>query len=341
MLEIAKIAETAKEVPQNPQEKLNPKFFETTEKQEIGKLNPKFMDYVPKNIEYTELGREAMGSELDRFGRVIGELKSTNNDLSDANSSIMKIQNQLADNFTRNEINNTKELNEIFLELIETSDKLSYIEHKDYINLNDLEDIKNRIDIISNAHLDDLEDAYRDLYGDTENSVEDNAENESEYPSSYEERIKETPREGERGHWEGERGESKYIPTDSDIIDILKEYGLDGIEYKNGIPDFSKVSESTVEIDNMTDNRNTGKDSNFAQCDKKAAEQWNEQQRDGRTDWTGDDVKKWREDNNYSWHERNDMKTCDLVPTDVNLYFGHIGGVGEYKKSNREEGFDE
>ena len=26
------------------------------------------------------------------------------------------------------------------------------------------------------------------------------------------------------------------------------------------------------------------------------------------------------------------MKTCDLVPTEVNDYFGHLGGVAECKK---------
>jgi len=160
----------------------------------------------------------------------------------------------------------------------------------------------------------------------------------AEYPSTYEERLKKTPCEGDKGHWEGERGESKYIPTDPEIIDILKKYGLDGIEYKNGVPDFSKVSESTVEIDNMTDNRK----SNFKQCDEKCAEKWNKEGRDGKTDWTDRDVANWRRENGYCWHERNDMKTCDLVPTKINSYFGHLGGVGEYNKTKlKDGGFDE
>ena len=56
-------------------------------------------------------------------------------------------------------------------------------------------------------------------------------------------------------------------------------------------------------------------------------------------------MKKWREENGYSWHERNDMKTCDLVPTKVNDYFGHLGGVAECKKrdaaQNNGGDFDE
>ena len=165
---------------------------------------------------------------------------------------------------------------------------------------------------------------------DMEKSESDVNEN---YYSTYEERIKQTPREdSERGWYEGDRGESKFIPTDKEISEILEKYGLDGIVYKDGIPDFSEVSESTVEIDNMTDNRAD----NFSQCDEKCAEQWNKEGKFGKSDWTARDVANWRKENGYSWHERNDMKTCDLVPTKINDYFGHLGGVSECKKRDSE-----
>lgn len=153
---------------------------------------------------------------------------------------------------------------------------------------------------------------------------------ESDYLSTYEERIKQTPtdKNTERGQYEGERGESKYISSDENINNILDRYGLDGINYHDGIPDFSKCSESTIEIDDMTENRAK----NFKQCDEKCAEQWNNERKDEKTDWTPRDVAKWREENGYSWHERNDMKTCDLVPTEINDYFGHLGGVSECRK---------
>lgn len=155
-----------------------------------------------------------------------------------------------------------------------------------------------------------------------------------EYYSTYEERIKQTPREdSDRGQWDGERGESKYTPNDEEITQILEKYDSDGVCYEDGIPDFSDVSESTVEIDNMTESRAD----NFKQCDQKCAEQWNKEARDGKTDWTARDVKEWRQENGYSWHERNDMKTCDLVPTKINDYFGHLGGVSECKKRDMDE----
>lgn len=166
----------------------------------------------------------------------------------------------------------------------------------------------------------------------TENPDQRDVKN--DYYSTYDERLNQTPVENsDRGEWSGERGESDYIPSDEEVKDILSKYDKDSITYNDGIPDFSEVSESTVEIDNMTDDRA----GNFRQCDEKCAEQWNKEARDGKTDWTARDVKEWRQANGYTWHERNDMKTCDLIPTKVNAYFGHLGGVSENKKKNDAE----
>ena len=149
------------------------------------------------------------------------------------------------------------------------------------------------------------------------------------YYSTHEERLQHTPKEiSDRGEWQGERGESKYIPNNSEVKDILENYKVDGITYKDAIPDFSDISESTVKIDRMTEIR----PDNFKQCDGKCAEQWNKQGHDNRTDWSARDVYNWRKENGYTWHERNDMKTCDLVPTKVHESCGHLGGVSECKK---------
>ena len=155
---------------------------------------------------------------------------------------------------------------------------------------------------------------------------------EGDYLSTYKERIDRTPNEsGERGQWEDVRGESTFYPSNSLMKSLLKEFGLEGIQYTHGIPDFLKCSACTVEIDNMTEKRH-GIEGNFAQCDQKCADMWNKDGQDGKDDWTARDVQKWREENGYSWHERNDMKTCDLIPTKVNDYFGHLGGVAECKR---------
>ncbi len=158
-------------------------------------------------------------------------------------------------------------------------------------------------------------------------------ERDNPYCSNYEERLKQTPRESsERGEWSECRGESEFTPNDREVQDILDKYKKESIEYGDAIPDFSEVSESTVEIDHMSENRAE----NFRQCDEKCAVQWNAEHYEGKSDWTPRDVSQWRKENGYSWHERNDMKTCDLIPTKVNDYFGHLGGVSECRKRDAE-----
>ena len=176
------------------------------------------------------------------------------------------------------------------------------------------------------------------------------------YYNSYETRLSKTPLDSLRGHWEGERGESKYVPSDETAEgkaarDKLAEKGMDGIEYKYAEPDFSECAEATVEISDMTENRSNYYDGdgnlkrgNFSQADSKCAEQWNESQRDGKTDWKAADVRNWRRENGFSWHERCDTRTMDLVSQEIHDYFKHYGGCAECKvrdAANLGGGFDD
>ena len=176
---------------------------------------------------------------------------------------------------------------------------------------------------------------------------------------SYEARLDKTPVNGERGSFDGERGESIFRPSDETeagarALAKLEECGLEGIEYKNAEPDFSKCALATVKIDDMTPNRWDYIDDdgnmqygNFSQADMKCAELFNTQKKDGREDWTASDVQELRQnpDNWYTWHERCDTKTMDLVPYDIHSYCTHSGGVAECKMRDTVEtfggGFDE
>ena len=144
----------------------------------------------------------------------------------------------------------------------------------------------------------------------------------NECVSTYEEQIKQTPREG----WAGERGESVCIRE-------TEAFGTVHVKYVNGIPDFSPYSIEVVEITNMSGER-FGTGNNFEQADNALAEQFNKDGKDGRSDWTGADVRDWRRENcsDYTWHECTDRKTCQLVPREINGTFGHFGGVGECNK---------
>lgn len=139
--------------------------------------------------------------------------------------------------------------------------------------------------------------------------------------------------------WTGKVGESKCIPNNVEIQKALSEFGVDGIKYRNGIPDFSPISIEKVKISEMSETRW----SNFAQADKKCANLWNKEAKDGKRDWNQTQVRDWRKENGYSWHEHNDRETCYLAKTDIHLEFKHLGGVSECKKEANMVGgnFDE
>ena len=171
-----------------------------------------------------------------------------------------------------------------------------------------------------------------------------------DYPSSYKERLDRTPSiENPNGKWSGDRGESMFIPTADKVREILRNKGLEGINYKDGIPDFNPISEAKVTIQGMSQHRlsQMGENGerivgNYEKADTECAKAWNLEQRDGKDDWTHQDVKKWREANEYTWHEHNDMKTCSLVPTEVHKVCSHLGGVSEIKNIlNQIGGFDD
>ena len=171
-----------------------------------------------------------------------------------------------------------------------------------------------------------------------------------DYPSTYKERLDRTPTtENSHGEWSGDRGESMFVPTDDRLRELLQSKGVEGINYKDAIPDFDPIAEAKVTIQGMSQHRlsQMGENGerivgNYEKADIECAKAWNLEQRDGKDDWTHQDVKNWREANGYTWHEDNDMKTCCLVPTIANETCRHLGGVSEIKKAlNQIGGFDD
>lgn len=152
------------------------------------------------------------------------------------------------------------------------------------------------------------------------------------YYSTYEERISHTP--VKNGEWTGDRGESKFISDSEEVSTYLKEANVDGVNYKDGCPDFNPFSKGEVEIPSMSPDRHTtmGKPGNFEQADTALARQ----RGDG---CTARDVANWRKANGYTWHELNDMKTCQKVPSSINKVYGHLGGASECR--HREDMMNE
>ncbi|MGO1093696.1 HNH endonuclease [Priestia megaterium] len=139
--------------------------------------------------------------------------------------------------------------------------------------------------------------------------------------SSYEQRVKITP--VNKGEWSNGRAESVFISDKTgEIQQYLDEAGVDGVEYKNGMPDFSPFSKGEIKLGNMTNDRKL----NFSTADEELAKKWSTPEQK----WTAEDIADWREDNRYTWHELNDLETIQLVPSKINSVFKHFGGVGEY-----------
>ena len=132
------------------------------------------------------------------------------------------------------------------------------------------------------------------------------------------------------GEWTGKRGDSEWRP-DGDYVpqkqnperktwqEILDYFGIEGIKFVNGEPDFGELSKGEVEIDDFSTNR----DDNFDQADIKLAEQ---------RGCDPGDVAKWRKEHGYTWHECRDMKTMQKVPSIVHNNIPHSGGVSAAKK---------
>ena len=165
--------------------------------------------------------------------------------------------------------------------------------------------------------VDEVVEAGQDVVDDIAQGLEKSGKQGTVYPSTYDERINQTPINN--GSWTGNRGESKFISESDEVNDVLKHYDIDGIEYKDGIPDFSPVSEGEICYPDMSIDRNK----NFKVADELLAKQLEVPRKE---------ITKLRKQGKFTWHELNDMKTMQLVPSIVNSKFGHLGGVAEIKK---------
>ena len=155
-------------------------------------------------------------------------------------------------------------------------------------------------------------------------------------------KYKNIPQSG--GTWSGEPGNSTFMP-DRDIIpkqpygnertwgEILDENDIDGIVFKEGEPDFSTLSKGTVTIEDFT----TQRDDNFYQADQNLANQWNQENKSEKNDWSISDIRKYRKEEKLTWHERSDMQNMDLVSQEVHGNIPHSGGISKKKKLEMEK----
>ena len=84
------------------------------------------------------------------------------------------------------------------------------------------------------------------------------------------------------------------------------------------MPDFSPFVKREFKI-NMSNDRNK----NFAQANKQLARILSVET---EQKWTSKKVTNWMSENNYTWHELNDCKTIQMVPSPISHpVFKHLG----------------
>ena len=136
------------------------------------------------------------------------------------------------------------------------------------------------------------------------------------------------------GHWSGVKGFSTWIPDDEKIPrkanpdnlsweKIKEKFNIQGIEFTHCNPIFSGIARGEVQIADFTTTRRT----NFSQADECEAK---------RRGCSPGDVKRWRQENGYTWHELNDCRTMQKVPSLVHNNIVHSGGISEMKTREKK-----
>jgi hypothetical protein len=134
------------------------------------------------------------------------------------------------------------------------------------------------------------------------------------------------------GKWEGEPGNSKWRPeAGTEADNALKDYGRDGIDYKNGKPDFSpfvKKGPNGQPLEARIDmqGNHAGGTGDFGQA------------RDAMKDRYQAMGEKWvgaREEKGFTWHHNEDTSTMQLVDSRIhntsNGGGAHSGGASAVK----------
>lgn len=148
------------------------------------------------------------------------------------------------------------------------------------------------------------------------------------YGSTPKERLDQTPINN--GEWSGERGESKWTSTIPDVQEQYKKYNIDGIEYKDGLPDFAPVSQFDHQLPEKPVDLVTAKDADqFDACNnalkkyvednpKEAKAKFNEKQLT--------QINAGLKPSGFTWHHSVQRGKMELVPTRIHQNSGHYGG---------------
>lgn len=156
--------------------------------------------------------------------------------------------------------------------------------------------------------------------------------------AAYKARLDRTP--VNHGEWvdaegnPGVRGESKFVPESESIRETLAEYGVDGIEYHEALPDFAPVSRFNAFLDEEDYGKSDPEQ--FQMCTLALQEEVIPDPDTGRV-LNPDLAAQFSEDQladiaegiipeGFTWHHDAEPGTMRLVPTDVHQACRHLGG---------------
>ena len=147
------------------------------------------------------------------------------------------------------------------------------------------------------------------------------------------------------GKWVGDRGNSKWIP-DKDYIpgggkhyanlknktwgQILKENNIDGIDFKNGVPDFDKISKMESKIDYSKIPDKAKKQLLKEKPQRTALHDYFYEKLAKEKNMTVEEIYRFKDKNNLVPHETIDGR-IQLVPREIHDNLTHEGGVALFR----------
>jgi hypothetical protein len=149
-----------------------------------------------------------------------------------------------------------------------------------------------------------------------------------QYGSTPKERLDQTP--VNNGEWSGERGESKWTSTLTDVQEQYKQYGVDGIEYKDGLPDFSPISQFDHYLPDKPINLVTATDDDqFDDCSKALKKYVEDNPEEAKRKFNNkqlNQINTSKKPSGFTWHHSVESGKMELVPTRIHQNSGHYGG---------------
>jgi hypothetical protein len=150
--------------------------------------------------------------------------------------------------------------------------------------------------------------------------------------SEYKRRIDNTPKDGEGGHWEtkdgepGKRGESIWVSNNADVCELLKKHGVKGIEYKDGLPDFSPISNYECELSREDYSKTRPEHEKICNGRLKDEIAKKPELRAKFTDVQLEQIESGKTPKGYTWHHTDEPGRMQLVESGVHSRCKHLGG---------------